>query len=63
MNAERLRQNIRQHPALWGEMGPEKEEQAERLLRKTAERLRAKWNARAEAVRHAYGQRILSLYA
>lgn len=63
MNAERIRRAIRAHPALWGELGPAKEEQAQRILKRTADRLRPTWDARADAVRHAHGQRALYTWA
>ena len=61
MNAERLRRRIRQHPALWGEMGEEKEKQAERILARTADRLRASWNARADELLRLAGDRYMRM--
>jgi hypothetical protein len=63
MNAERILRRIRQHPALWGEMGDGKEAQAARILRKCKQRLAPQWRAHREAIKHARGQRILQMYA
>jgi hypothetical protein len=63
MNAERIRAAIRRHPALWGDMGPEKEQQASRILAKTADRLRPSWRARAADVAHAKSERMLRMWA
>lgn len=60
---ERLRARMRSHPALYGEMGDAKEDQAERILRATSRRLAASWKERADNVAHEYGQRLLRLYA
>lgn len=61
MNAERIRRAIRNHPALWGD--DTKAEQCQRILRKTADRLRPQWNERAAQVKHAAGQRLLRTYS
>ena len=57
MNAERIRRAIRNHPALYGDNA--KADQCQRILRKTADRLRPQWNERVAQVQHATGQRLL----
>ena len=63
MNADRIRRAIRAHPALFGDLGPDKAVQCARILEKTAKRLRPVWSERAERVAHARGQRILYTWA
>lgn len=63
MNYERILRRIRNHDALYGERGAEKEHQAERIRDKCIARLRPEWNSRADEVRHAAGQRLLRAYA
>lgn len=63
MDMERLLRRIRQHPALWGEHGRLQEQKAHRILMRCKQKLAPSWDARADQIRHAYGQRLLQTYA
>ena len=59
MNYERMLRRIRSHPALWGEAGPAKEKQAERIRDKCKAKLSTEWDKRPDYA----GQRMLYMYA
>lgn len=63
MNAERILRRIRNHPALYGDHGPTKEAQAERIRDRCRARLAPAWRERAAQVHHDAGQRLLRAYA
>jgi len=60
--ALRLRR-LRSHPALWGDHGPAKAAQVSRLILACKARLAPSWDARAAALRHERGQRLLATLA
>ena len=63
IKAQKTLTMIRRHPALWGDLGPEKEDQAMRIRDACIARLRPFWQERADAAQHARGQRVLNTWA
>ena len=63
MRNERMLRLIRSHPALYGDWGPEKEKQAERIRDRLKVRLAPVFKARAERSEWLRGQRLLYLWA
>lgn len=49
MDYERILRGVRRHPALWGDMGPEKEAQAARIIARCKKRLEPVWERRVAA--------------
>lgn len=60
MKYERKLRWVRSHPALYGDCGPKKEEQAMRLITKLKKKLAPVFKARAEHAEWLRGQRLLS---
>lgn len=63
MDYEKILRRIRNHDALWGGLGEDKELQAERIRDKCIARLRPQWEEHAAQVKHEKGQRLLQTYA
>lgn len=63
MNYEKILRKIRTHDALYGELGDDKEVQAERIRNKCVAKLRPQWAKRVEEVKHEAGQRLLKTFA
>ncbi len=63
MNYEKILRKIRAHDALYGDLGEEKEIQAERIRDRCIAKLRTQWAVRVAQVNHEAGQRLLRTFA